>query len=237
MATWGAKRKRGSPARGKFAAKKRKTMVRPKRGTFAKRVKAVVLKQCETKCFARPGTAGSSGTFNLTNNQVVLANANLLGLQRGVNEDVITARVGDEVIARGVRITLTVKCYGLYPDQYYRWFIVKGKSNQLPGSLPFKSVSGNILLDCVDTEQITILKSGTFRSHGTNETDLGSNDKLIYKKIWLPMKNQKIRYVGTDVLQYPFEYALYVGCFYGTNLGITNPSQLSNQSAFYFKDP
>jgi len=236
MATWGAKRKRGSPARGKFAAKKRRIMVRPKRGSFAKRVKAVSLSQNETKCFARPGSAGSSGTLNLTNNKCVLVNANLLGLTRGVNEDQLTSRIGDEVVARGLRITFTVKCYGLYPDQYYRWYLVKGITGALPTDLPYKSVSGNIMLDCVDTETITVLKSGTFRSHGTNETDLGSNDKTIFKKIWMPLKNKKIRYRGTDVLQYPYEYGLYVGCFY-QNFGITNPSQITNQSAFYFKDP
>lgn len=177
------------------------------------------------------------------NNVAPLVNANLTGTRRGPNDDIEASRIGDEIIPIGVRITFTWRCFGEYPDQYFRWWICRGSAGHLPTLLPFRTIAGtslNVMIDTVDTEKIKIVKSGTFRSHGANETHtLSANDKTTYRKIWYKFPKMKIKYPGDEVVPYPFEYGLYCATFFGTNLGTgeTPVCALVNQSAFYFKDP
>jgi len=240
MAYAGTKRKRGfTSKRGTKRSFKRRRMAPARGRSFAKRVKAVVLKTSETKCYSRPFAAGGVAGVSVFHNQTYLVDANMMGLTRGPNEDLVSSRVGDEVYARGLRITLTHKAFNTCPDQYFRWWLVKGTTNVLPATLPMKNVNNNILLDAVDTELIKVVASGMWRSHGANETDSLAFDKITYKKIWYNCKNIKIKYQGTSNLQWPFEYGLYVAGFWSQGPSSGNPTigHITGQTSFYFKDP
>ena len=54
------------------------------------------------------------------------------------------------------------------------------------------------MLDFVDTRNITVLKAGLVQNRNKLPIDDGKHVNSVYRDIWVPLKNRKIKYNGND---------------------------------------
>ncbi len=175
---------------------------------------------------------------------------NLLQTEQGTAANpgttAIANRVGNEVVARGIKVKLQFISDPSRPNLNVRWLIFRYEANEAPTDTNFwvgpAGAGGNMnrMLDFPDTRNVTILKSGLIQNRNklpTGEATQPVNN--VYRDIWIPLKNRKIKYDSNDstVPKYTTIGMAFVS--YDAN----NTSQtdilnyLSYSTRFYFKDP
>ena len=168
-------------------------------------------------------------------------------------------RIGDEVVARGLKLNIYLENQFDRPNVMYRVFIFK--YNTLLLATPGSSITDNEfwrgtdgmggltnrLLDSPQTRNLTILKSKvikpTYQANYSIQTagpsPVGPFSKTDLHQFWIPLKNKKIQYRDPDSV-FPIRdgYGFCVLAFDTQNTALsTHISNLMWSSTFYYKDP
>jgi hypothetical protein len=93
------------------------------------------------------------------------------GTGDAMNNSSIANRIGDEINLKGVGIKFMVEMNERYSDITYRMFIIKkAKGDVCDRSTFFTGLSGNKMIDTINTERFTVIKSKTFKMTAPNNT-------------------------------------------------------------------
>lgn len=216
------------------------------------KIKQVSLSQCETKTAGQQaGAISGASAVDLFHN-VTHYVPNLLATTQGVTAnpgaDEVDNRVGNEVIARGLRIRLQFISDPAHPNVNIQGYIFRYKSEDAPSDANFWAGPSGFgatmvrLLDSPDTRQVKILKS--FRVTNQNvsfNVDAGTTRYVhnVYKDIWVSLKNQKLKYDGNNSSNPKYKDIGMCFVVYDANNTLQTDilSYLSYTTKFYFKDP
>lgn len=217
-------------------------------------MKNVALKNCETKKSSLyTGTA-----VGLFHNLAYYA-TNLQRTNQGVSDpegfsQATRNRVGDEVIARGIKLKWFMENVLDRPNVMYR--IIVFRYNTLEGQTgladPYfwrgtDGVGGNMnrMLDAPNPERVKVIKEIMIKP--TNQANysqpangaVGPFVKTNFAECWVPLNNRKIQYNDSDSRFVRFtDIGFAVTVYDAINTGQTD--QLANlqwTSTFYYKDP
>lgn len=223
--------------------------------SLTSKIKAVSLSQVETKCAGQQaGAIDGASAVDLYHNRThyvpnLLATKQAITANPGAN--LITNRIGNEVIARGLKLRLQVVSDPDHPNMNIRGYVFRYEANEPPVDANFWAgplgAGGNMLrmLDSPDTRNVTILKSFLIQNRNVSfnapQTTVAASRYVhnVYKDIWIPLKNRKIVYDSNDS-----EIPKYTTIGFAiVNYDANNTAQtdilsyLSWTSKFYFKDP
>jgi hypothetical protein len=158
----------------------------------------------------------------------------------------ISNRIGNEVIARGLKIQLQFISDPTRPNFNVRYFVFRYEANETPSDANFwvgpAGAGGNMnrMIDFPDTRNVTILRTGLIQNRNKLPTgEATSPVNNIYRNIWIPMKNKKIKYDANNssVPKYTTIGMAFV-CYDANNTSQTDIlNYLSYSTRFYFKDP
>lgn len=175
------------------------------------------------------------------------------GLEQATNN-----RIGDKVVARGLKIRLYIEQEASRPNIMYRIFVFKYNTLLLAGGATlqdnefWEGTTGtgtitNRMLGKVQTRHIKILKSKlvkpTYQANYTQQSagpvPLGPFTKTDLHEFWVPLKNKQIQYRDPDST-FPIRdgYGMAIVAFDSQNTATTDHvSNVMWQSTFYYKDP
>jgi hypothetical protein len=184
----------------------------------------------------------NDGTELFYNNFVTLS-SNLLATSQGSADPQIGStgnRIGDEITLMGVKIMMMVELNERYSDVTFRLLVVKAARQDVPSrSTLFHGLSGNKMIDTINTERYSILASKTFKITAPNAGTTGAfsvagtyslNDanaqisratKIV--KLWIPgakfNRSKNIKYENGDSRTKFFDYhaILYAYSNYSTS--------------------
>ncbi len=211
-----------------------------------KLIKSVALSQCETKT---NGLSSAEAGINMFHNKTHYI-TNLLATKQGVTAnpgtDEIDNRIGNEVVARGLKLQLQFITSPKHPNFNMRFFVFRYESNETPVDGNFwvgpAGAGGNTnrMLDFADTRNVTILKSFTVQNRNTLPVDPDAQTvHNVYRDVWIPLKNRKIKYDSNDseIPKYT-TLGMCAVCFDANNTVETDIVAFWNYSTrFYYKDP
>lgn len=176
------KRRRGKLYAGPVK-KRGKTM---SRHTGATRIQAAVRRVlARTVEIKQTVHSATDGTEIFHNNFIVL-DTNILETTQGVADHMTAAtnnRIGDEINLKGVSMKFMVELNERYSDVTFRMFVVKkAKGDTLDASTFFTGLSGNKMIDTINTERFSVLYTKTFKvvagNAGTLQNMQGSNSGI-----------------------------------------------------------
>lgn len=207
-------------------------------------IKNVSLKQSETK-----NTIYTIENQQLNHN-VGLMTYNFLNTLQGVGDNTGTTsnktmRVGDEVIGRGISIKVWVANKLDRPNVMYRVFCYKYQDKYPPPTIGdlFKNQLGNRMMDDLNTEKYTIVYHKRFNLQtgfdaSASGTTFSGKEAHKFLSIWIPLKNQRIKYNDSEEAPKFFNYGFCLVPYdsYGTLVSDLISSMAINVK-FYFKDP
>ena len=128
-----------------------------------KTIQAVVNRNIETKESCATVTDG----VEILHNNFVLLDNTLLQTSQGTQDSPInhvSNRVGDEINLKSVTCKMMVEVNERYSDVTFRLMLVKSSRGDVPtrGTL-FNGLTGNKMMDTINTERYSILKQRTFQ--------------------------------------------------------------------------
>lgn len=226
--------RRGKRSKKSAYSKRKKTSY--KRGSFAKRVRSVVLKTCETK----------HKNYNFGKNEYYhnifithhLNNMSCMPQQESGSME----RIGDEINVSGWMVRMMLGQKADRPNVSWRYLVVKVPKNTsyVYGNW-FENITNNILLDPVNKRLVTVLASGIWK-HTTTSLEVGETPKeqTYAHKLWIPYK-KTIKFgpsEGALPITDPFDVYMLIAAFdaYGT-LFTDNIGYAQTCSTIYYKDP
>lgn len=248
------------PYKRKFAVR-RPIRKKPAKATKTKRnlvsmMKNVALKNCETKKSSQY-MATAVGLFH----NLAYYVSNLQATNQGVSDpegfsQAGRNRVGDEVIARGLKIKWFMENVLDRPNVMYR--IIVFRYNTLEGNGPglsdpyfWRGTDGvganmNRMLDAPNPERVKVLKEilikPTNQANYSQPAQAGGAGPFVKTNLaecWIPLNNRKIQYNDSDSKFVRFtDIGFAVTVYDAINTGQTD--QLANlqwTSTFYYKDP
>lgn len=244
---YGNYRRRPSSAARMAAAKKafarrKARLARPR--SLTSQIKSISLSNSETK------TAGLyENGLNLLHNTTRYV-VNLLKTSQGDTANPGTVmysnRIGNEVVARGLKIKLQFISDPTRPNLNVRWFVFRYEANETPSDANFwvgtAGAGGNMnrMLDYPDTRNVTILKSGMIQNRNKLPTGEATDPvNNVYRDVWIPLRNRKIRYDAnnSEVPKYTTIGMAFVAYDANNSLQTDIIQYLSYTTRFYFKDP
>lgn len=154
-------------------------------------------------------------------------------------------RIGNEVVARGIKIKLQLITSPQRPNQNARVIIFRYETNQAPNDGNFwcgpygAGSSMNRMLDDPDTRNVKVLRSLLVQNQNTLMDTTNNSVHNVYRDIWIPLKNHKIKYESNNSsLPKYTTIGMAVVCYDANNTSSTDIVQYLGYSAkFYFKDP
>jgi len=229
------------PYRPRRRPYKRKSTT-PAMRTLSRRIKTISLRQAETKMSSR-----LEENLQCTHNGTYYVNG-LLNTTQGTNDptDYSTGdRVGDEIIARGMKIKLWMSNKLDRPNVMYHIYVFQYNTLDTPtNSIFWRGTGVNRMLDGPNSERIKVLKKIVVTSgsqFGDLSTGIGGDGRehSYYRECWIPMYNRKIVYrrdgggspKGTDI-----GIAVTTYDAYGTPT-TANIASFAFSKTLYFKDP
>lgn len=209
-----------------------------------KKIKNVTLNQCETKT----GSVRIDGA-NLYHN-VTMYVPNLLATEQGTTANPGTSvddnRIGNEVVARGIKIRCQWISDPKRQNQNIKLIVFKHESNEPPNDANFwvgpagAGGNQNRMIDFVDTRNNTVVKTVMIQNQNTLPYDSQTQPvHNVYRDIWIPLKNKKIKYeANNSTLPKYTTYSMACVCYDANNTLQTDIlNYWSFTSRFYFKDP
>lgn len=216
---------------------------------LANKIKTISLRNCETKVSSK-----TVENLQLTHNGTYYENG-LLTTSPGVNDphglDQDTRnRVGDEIIARGMKLKWWVSNKLDRPNVMYNIYVFWYNTLDTPTSSIFwcgtDGLGGtmNRMLDRPNPERIKVIKKIVVNSttqFGNLADGVGSDGRehSYYRECWIPMNNKKIQYrrdtTGTPK-NMDIGFAIVPYDAYGT-LTTANIASFAFSKTLYFKDP
>lgn len=227
----------------KKSANRRRTY--SKNNSLVALIKKVSLKNSETKC---THVSQENNNINHNTGQIVTG---LLNTSQGITDTgsgslYISSRIGDEVVARGISFKLWIANKLDRPNIMYRLCVFKYSSQSIPtlASL-FKGAVGNRIMDDLDKETFTPVYQKIFNlqvgysAYATGTAgDADGREAHKYVKIWIPLKNKKLKYNDGGTIPKFINYGFFIVPYdsYGT-LTTDNVASYAIEYKFYFKDP
>lgn len=228
---------------------RRRRTVRPRRmANLTKMVKAIQLKQCETK----RSSQYTNQLQQIFHNRAYYA-GNMLATTQGTSDPAGASnagrnRVGDEVVAKGLSIRWFLENVGDHPNVIYKIYVFEYNTLESPltdlyfwqGSDGF-GANMNRTLDKPQTDRLKIRKVMTInpRLGSMNIGGQGGLVKTQMRQCWIPLNNRKIQY-NADNSPNPrfrdigFAILAYDAINTSETVVLTN---MQWQSTFYYKDP
>ena len=216
-----------------------------KKNSLVSLIKKISLKNSETKY-----NHISSENIQLFHNGPNLVN-NLLACTQGITDNgagtnVLSNRIGDEVIGRGISLKMWIANKLDRPNVMFRLVVYKYQSQTTPASINiFKTGSGNKIMDDIDKEYITVVYQKIFNlqvgysafATGTGG-DTDGREAHTYRQVWIPLKNKKIHYNDGGSIPKFINYGFMLLPYdsFGT-LTTDNIASYTYQYKYYFKDP
>jgi hypothetical protein len=130
--------------------------------------KSVFMKNVESKRAVHTST----DALQVGHNSWITMDGNMLETTQGVKDPMVNAlesRIGDQINLTGVSIKFMVELNERYSDVTFRAFVVKCAKGDTPtdGTL-FTGLSGNKMIDTINSERFTVIKSKTFKVVANN---------------------------------------------------------------------
>jgi len=231
-----AKRKR-SFGKKKFVGKtrSRKTYA-SSNASFVKRVKRVMFKTCESK---------SKGTNHqkaeLYHNQpasIMHLNDQTISVpSQGVGDNM---RVGDQINISGYKIRMLIGQKADRPNVTFKyWVVAAPRGATYSYQAFFRNVTGNALLDQMNTDFVKILKSGTWKPHD-GYMDNASDEYTFTKQFWVPRK-KLLKFGPTDGSNFHNDtvdiYTIMVAYDAFGTLPTDNIAYVASFSDVFYRDP
>lgn len=235
-----------SRKRRRISAKKRSY---GSRASLAKIVKSIALKQSETKYAVL--TAENQAIWHNGGTKTIFAK-NLLFTSHGSNQN---SRIGDEVIAKGLKIKCWFSNKSDRTNVIYRLFVISVPKDQLTADNPsglFENHHGNLILDQINTDRYKVIAHKQFSIKGgqlaftstvvpPSDTGIRGKENSKYVSMYIPLKNRKVKYEvdgGGDPKYQNNMLCMGVIAYdaFGT-LTIDNIASFAYTTKFYYKDP
>lgn len=251
--------KRGRPTK-KFTGPARKRQKLPSVSQMRKLVVQQIGRNLETKRTVHTSTDG----LQILHNNFITLDGNMLECTQGTGDAMtnssIANRIGDEISLRGVSIKFMVELNERYSDVTFRMFVVKkAKGDTCDRSTFFSGLSGNKMIDTINSERFTVIKSKTFKlqaaNNGADSTtgvagtvsavdvsrQLSRATKIV--KFYLPgdkiRKGGKIVYENATSQPKFFDYIVLLFAYsnYSTQQDVWNVARLNDYvRTIYYKD-
>jgi len=231
-------RKYGTKSQGK-KGKYAKKMPYKSGSKLVALIKKVSLGTQETKHVIR-NLLSFSPILHNSYNRVV---SNLLYTEQGVQDSGIAFdnRIGDSITPVGVKLYLQFSQPVDRPNVTFRLTVVKFHGSAAPPlTIPVTGISGNNLLDPIDTEKCSVVKVFNFKAKENYWAGTSGTSKQItnFMTLWIPLPKKAYVY-GSDGNTQGKMFQLSVGVAaydtFGT-LGTDVIGYISLQSQLYFKD-
>lgn len=168
---------------------------------------------------------------------------NLMATGIGPTDDKSTFknRIGDAVAPVGVKLLMQFRQPVDRPNTNFKVWIVKHMADVPPTSLGMNPITGNLMLDSVDTEKCNVVMTKVFKASGTNfwTGDPGNSKEMTFhRKLWMKLPNSQYTYNGDgSTLGKRYNLACYVGAYdTSTSLPTDVIGYCHLSSVFYFKD-
>jgi hypothetical protein len=159
--------KRKSTTRRKSAAKRPRT--KSTEAKLKKIVRRALSRAVEVKQTVHSATDGTQ----IFHNNFIVLDSNVLETTQGTADHMTAStnnRIGDEIMLKGVSMKLMVELNERYSDVTFRMFVVKkAKGDTLDASTFFTGLSGNKMLDNINTERFSVLYTKTFKVTAPNQ--------------------------------------------------------------------
>ena len=143
----------------------------------------------------------SDGTQIYHNNFITL-DGHLLETTQGVkdpNTSHTECRIGDQITLRGCKLKMFVELNERYSDVTFRMLVVKcAKGDSPTRATLFNGLSGNKMLDTINTERYTIIFQKYFKIKAPNPGISGSTGGTAEVGTTIPPSNAGIEYVGSN---------------------------------------
>lgn len=235
---------RKSRKNGKRASTRKRSNLRK---TVTAIAKTVALRQSETKHIIR----NLGVNYTLGHNSWDRVSTNLLYSAQGSNDNF--NRIGDEVIARGIKLYCQLESKPTEPMIAWRIIVIKCR-NAVASSAnpPLRTVTGQTMLDPIDMEQAqkVLLDKVIYNRRqdstvglvpeGTVPEEPVDNRRAVqFRKYWIPMNNVKYKYQdnSTDIGR-DYNIAMWVSVYsHFTDTMDDTLSRGTFASEFFFKDP
>lgn len=219
---------------------------RNRRRSLVSKIKRVSLNQCETKTNGLKTDAEGIAMFHNRTAYVQNLLETFQGQTANPGTTILSNRIGNEVIARGLKIQLQFLTTPRRPNFNMRFYVFRHEANEPPQDSNFwvgpagAGGNQNRMIDFPDTRNITVLKTFIIQNRNTLPVD-GDNGTVhaVYKDIYIPMKNKKIKYDSNDsnVPKYT-TIGMCATCFDANDTLETDIIAYWNYSTrFYYKDP
>lgn len=228
---------------------------RIKQMTSAVKIQRAVRQYMNKKIETKHACTSTTDYRQIGHNSFINLDNLVLYTSQGVDDPSTSSsacRIGDEIDCRGIAYKIMVELNERYSDVTYRIFLVKSAKGDTPTATTlFNGLSGNKMIDTLNTERYTILYSktgkirspniasngvasggalagaGTYDMLNGQQTILSRATKII--KFWVPgkklVKNGKVQYENAQSGQVKF---------YDYNLVIYAYSNYSTSSALGF---
>lgn len=214
-------------------AKKRQTVAR---SSLVKMIRNVSAQQVETKMVTY------NSALAIYHNLSSRYGGNLLGTVQGIADATgASARIGDTINLRGLKFLMQFRQPADRPNVNWKVWIIKVKGNpSTPASVPVKAITGNLMLDPIDTEKCVLIRQLTFKHpdnywQGTAGT---SKETCFFRKVWLPLRGKYV-YSGDNAdTGRDYQIYMFVTAYDTTGSLITdNIGTFQCSNMLYFKDP
>lgn len=251
---------------------KRKTIRKPRakraRGISAVSVRKIVKKEMNKTVETKRSCASITDGQQIAHNSFITLDNTLFSTSQGsldpTNNNTFN-RIGDEVLLRGISCKMMLELNERYSDVTYRILLVKSARFDVPTAATlFNGLSGNKMLDSINTERYTILyqkwgkiRAGNFGGQtpsggllsGGGLYDVGGTNVNLYSrqtkivKFWLSPKILKmtvVKYENSSSAVKFFDYNLLIYAYsnYSTSeaLGFNVLTVNDYIRQMYFKD-
>lgn len=150
-----------------------------KPANIRKIVKQVLNRNVETK---RSNFTSADGAEIYHNNFIDL-DANLLSTTQGVQDPLsndVSCRIGDEIMLKGVSIRCMFELNERYSDVTFRMMVIRCAKGDVPTRATlFAGLSGNKMLDTLNSERYTIMAQKWFKIQAPNTGTVGAQHLAV----------------------------------------------------------
>lgn len=239
--------RRSKPAAKAATRKRVVTKSRTPTREFTKKVKQILYRSAETKEAMYTDTSSVSLYHNVSNR----ISGNLMFTRQGTTDNpggvagttlpTNLVRIGDEIQPISLDLYLQFRQPSDRPNVTFKVFILKFPGNAVPPTfIPFKSITGNVMLDPIDTEKCSIVRIKQFKHMDNYYSGAGTTPKEtnFFKFMRLTFPKTKYKYGGDDLsLGHSYNLAMYVACYdtLGTLIS-DNIASFQWSSVLKFKD-
>lgn len=157
--------------KGRSRARRRILGSKNRKGSYAKRgmraVKRMLKRELNKNLETKHANSTSTDGVEIFHNNFVTLDPTILFTTPGPLDPTLNAsdnRIGDEIMLRGVKLSMMIELNERYSDVTFRLLVVKCAKGDTPTRATlFNGLSGNKMLDTLNTERYTIIGKKMFK--------------------------------------------------------------------------